>query len=140
MVRYELEKHLIDGSLPVNDIPLYWNDHYKNLLGVEVPDDKQGCLQDVHWSHGSFGYFATYSLGSFYASQFWEQAKTDIPGLENHIADEGNTGLLLKWLRNNIHCHGRFYTSDEMCSKVTGRKLDSTIFLQYLKQKVNNLK
>jgi carboxypeptidase Taq len=95
-----------------------------------VPDDKQGCLQDVHWSHGSFGYFATYSLGSFYAAQFWEQAKTDIPGLENQIADEGNTALLLEWLRNNIHCHGRFYTSDELCSKVTGRKLDSTIFLK----------
>jgi carboxypeptidase Taq len=140
MVRYELEKHLIEGSLQVKDIPLYWNDHYKDLLGVEVPDDKQGCLQDVHWSHGSFGYFATYSLGSFYAAQFWEQAKTDIPDLEIHIADEGNTGLLLKWLRNNIHCHGRFYTSDELCSKVTGRNLDSTVFLKYLKQKINNLK
>ncbi len=68
MVRYDLEKHLIEGSLQVKDIPVYWNDQYKTLLGVDVPDDKQGCLQDVHWSHGSFGYFATYSLGSFYAA------------------------------------------------------------------------
>ncbi|MEJ7684685.1 MAG: carboxypeptidase M32 [Segetibacter sp.] len=136
MVRYELEKHLIAGSLQVKDIPVYWNDQYKALLGIDVPDDKQGCLQDVHWSHGSFGYFATYSLGSFYAAQFWEQAQTNIPGLKNHIADEGNTGLLLNWLRNNIHSHGRFYTSDELCLKVTGKKLDSTVFINYLTDKL----
>jgi len=139
MVRYELEKHLIEGSLQVKEIPLYWNDRYKDLLGIDVPDDKQGCLQDVHWSHGSFGYFATYSLGSFYAAQFWEQAKTDIADLEKQIADEGNTGLLLNWLRNNIHCEGRFYTSDELCNKVTGRKLDSTVFVKYLGQKIDDL-
>lgn len=139
MVRYELEKHLIEGSLSVKEIPLYWNDQYKALLGADVPDDKQGCLQDVHWSHGSFGYFATYSLGSFYAAQFWEQAKTAIPGLENKIAEEGDTGLLLTWLRNNIHSHGRFYTSDELCNKVTGKKLDSTVFINYLKRKMNDI-
>jgi len=139
MVRYELEKHLIEGSLQVKDIPVYWNDQYKSLLGVHVPDDKQGCLQDVHWSHGSFGYFATYSLGSFYAAQFWEQAKTDFAGLENHIANEGNTGLLLKWLRDNVHQYGRFYTSDELCSKVTGKKLDSGVFVSYLREKINGL-
>ncbi len=139
MVRYELEKHLIEGSLQVKEIPLYWNDQYKILLGINVPDDKQGCLQDVHWSHGSFGYFATYSLGSFYGAQFWEQAKTDIPGLENHIANNGNTDLLLSWLRSNVHSHGRMYTSDELCSKVTGKKLDSAVFINYLKQKMNEL-
>jgi carboxypeptidase Taq len=139
MIRYELEKHLIEGSLQVKDIPVYWNDQYKSLLGVHVPDDKQGCLQDVHWSHGSFGYFATYSLGSFYAAQFWEQAKTDIAGLEDHIANEGNTGLLLKWLRDKVHGYGRFYTSDELCYKVTGKTLDSNVFLDYLREKINRL-
>lgn len=139
MVRYELEKHLIEGSLQVKDIPVYWNDQYKALLNADVPDDKQGCLQDIHWSHGSFGYFATYSLGSFYAAQLWEQAKTDIAGLENHIADDGNTGLLLNWLRNNVHSYGRFYNSDELCNKVTGKKLDSSVFVNYLRQKINDI-
>ena len=139
MVRYELEKHLTEGSLQVRDIPAYWNDQYKSLLGITVPDDKQGCLQDIHWSHGSFGYFATYSLGSFYAAQFWQQAKTDIVGLEDNIANEGNTGLLLKWLRDNIHGYGRMYTSDEFCSKVTGKKLDSSVFVNYLREKINRL-
>jgi len=139
MVRYDLEKKLIQGSLQVKDIRVYWNDQYKSLLGVEVPDDKQGCLQDVHWSHGSFGYFPTYSLGSFYAAQFWEQAKTDIPGLENRIEEDGNTNLLLEWLRKNIHSAGRYYTSDELCSKVTGKNIDSTVFIKYLRQKLSDL-
>ncbi|MDQ6813433.1 MAG: carboxypeptidase M32 [Bacteroidota bacterium] len=140
MVRYELEKQLIGGSLEVKEIPLYWNDQYKDLLGVTVPDDKQGCLQDVHWSHGSFGYFATYSLGSFYAAQFWQQAKKDIAGLENEIATEGNTQSLLLWLRNNIHRYGRLYNSDELCSLVTGKKLDSTVFISYLQEKLSQLR
>jgi carboxypeptidase Taq len=139
MVRYELEKRLIEGSLQVKEIPLYWNDQYKTLLGVDVPDDKRGCLQDVHWSHGSFGYFATYSLGSFYAAQLWQQAKKDIAGLEIEIAKEGRTDSLLGWLRTNVHKHGRFYESEALCNLVTGKNLDSTVFVSYLREKLNNL-
>lgn len=139
MVRYELEKRLIEGSLQVDEIPLYWNDQYKALLGVDVPGDKQGCLQDVHWSHGSFGYFATYSLGSFYAAQFWEQAKKDVSGLENKISEDGKTDELLMWLRNNVHKHGKFYNSDQLCTLITGKNLDSTVFVSYLRQKLNAL-
>ncbi len=139
MVRYELEKHLIESSLQVKDIPDYWNGQYKKLLGVNVPDDKQGCLQDVHWSHGSFGYFATYSLGSFYAAQFWQQAQCEIPELSSKIASEGATGLLLNWLRSSIHTHGKNYNSEELCTLVTGKKLDSTVFVNYLRQKLSHL-
>ena len=139
MVRYELEKRLIEGSLEVREIPLYWNDQYKNMLGVEVPDDKQGCLQDVHWSHGSFGYFATYSLGSFYAAQFWEHAKKDMESLQNQISSQGQTDLLLSWLRSKVHKYGRFYNSNELCALITGKELDSTVFVSYLKQKLNEL-
>lgn len=139
MIRYELEKRLIEGSLQVKDIPAYWNQQYKSLLGVDVPDDKQGCLQDVHWSHGSFGYFATYSLGSFYAAQFWRQAKVEMPGIEEQIASHGNTSPLLQWLRNKIHHHGRLYNSQQLCSLVTGKELDSTVFVNYLREKLNAL-
>jgi carboxypeptidase Taq len=104
---------------------------------VEVPDDKRGCLQDVHWSHGSFGYFPTYSLGSFYAAQFWQQCKTDVPGVEEQVS-MGNTSLLLNWLRGNIHLHGKTYTSEELCKKVTGKSLDSNLFIQYLRNKLLN--
>ncbi|HYE53234.1 MAG TPA: carboxypeptidase M32, partial [Chitinophagaceae bacterium] len=85
IIRYELEKRLIEGSLKVADIPAFWNEQYDLYLGVKVPDDLNGCLQDVHWSHGSFGYFPTYSLGSFYAAQFFEQAKQDVPELMEEI-------------------------------------------------------
>ncbi len=139
MIRYELEKNLIDGSLQVKEIPDYWNEQYKKLLGVNVRDDKHGSLQDVHWSHGSFGYFPTYSLGSFYAAQFWEKAQGEIPQLSAKIAKEGATGLLLNWLRSSIHIYGKNYNSKELCTLVTGKELDSAVFVNYLRQKLNLL-
>ncbi|MDQ6609735.1 MAG: carboxypeptidase M32 [Bacteroidota bacterium] len=133
-VRYELEKRLIEGSLSTAEIPAFWNEHYKTYLGVNVPDDKHGCLQDVHWSHGSFGYFPTYSLGSLYAAQFFAKAKEEIPGLQLKIAS-GNTVPLLKWLREGIHHRGRFFTSEELCQTVTGKPLDASFFVDYLLEK-----
>jgi carboxypeptidase Taq len=136
-IRYTLEKQIIGKSVPVKDIPAYWDELYKKYLDISVPDDKRGCLQDVHWSHGSFGYFPTYSLGSFYAAQFWQQCKLEIPGIEEKIA-RGQTLVLLEWLRNKIHIHGKTYTSEELCKKVTGKALDSNLFIEYLRDKLLN--
>lgn len=133
-IRYELEKRLLDGSLATADIPQYWNDQYKAFLNISVPDDKRGCLQDVHWSHGSFGYFPTYSLGSFYATQFYAQAKAQVPGLEQEIS-RGNVVPLLQWLRTHIHAKGRFYTSEDLCRQVTGQGLQVQYFIDYLLEK-----
>jgi carboxypeptidase Taq len=133
-VRYELEKRLIEGSLGVSEIPSFWNENYKTYLGVTVPDDKKGALQDVHWSHGSFGYFPTYSLGSFYAAQFFTKAEEEINGLENEIA-KGNTIPLLTWLRLKIHSKGRYLTSEELCKEVTGETLNGGYFVQYARKK-----
>jgi carboxypeptidase Taq len=135
-VRYLLEKSLIDGSIQPADIPHFWNEQYKNWLGVTVPNDKQGCLQDVHWSHGSFGYFPTYSLGSFYAAQFYATAKKDLPELEATIS-EGNLSGLLNWLRGKIHTKGRMFTSEELCKEVTGETLDTSHFVDYIEKKYN---
>jgi carboxypeptidase Taq len=136
-IRYTLEKSLIDGSVAVKDIPVVWNELYNKYLCVEVPDDKRGCLQDVHWAHGSFGYFPTYSLGSFYAAQFWQQAKEEVLNLEDNIS-HGDTSGLLKWLREKIHRHGKRYTSEELCTLVTGKGLDSDLFIGYLRNKLLN--
>ena len=133
-IRYELEKKLIEGSLSTADIPAFWNEEYRKLLGVTVPDDKKGCLQDVHWSHGSFGYFPTYSLGSFYAAQFYTRARLDIPGIENDLRKGESLGLL-HWLRTHIHDKGRFYTSEDLCQQVTGEKLEVSYFVNYLLEK-----
>ncbi len=133
-IRYELEKRLIDGSLSTQDIPGFWNDQYKTYLGVDVPDDKRGCLQDVHWSHGSFGYFPTYSLGSFYAAQFFSKAEEAIQGLDTSIS-AGNTAPLLHWLQKQIHEKGRFFTSEDLCTAVTGEPLNPNYFLRYATSK-----
>ena len=133
-IRYELEKMLLDKTLAVHDIPAFWNEHYKKLLGVDVPDDKRGCLQDVHWSHGSFGYFPTYSLGSFYAAQFYATAEHQLKDLKKEM-EKGNSSSLLNWLRQNIHSKGRFYTSEELSRYITGTGLEVNYFVDYLLDK-----
>lgn len=139
MIRYELEKRLIEGSLEVAGIPAYWNKQYEELLGVIVPNDLEGCLQDVHWGHGSFGYFPTYSLGSFYAAQLWQQAMVELPDLEQEITEKGSTASLHDWLRQKVYPYGRRYTSNELCRMITGKELDSGIFIAYLQQKIDSL-
>ncbi len=137
MIRYELEKKLIEGSLMAADIPAYWNEQYKNYLGVTVPDDKRGCLQDVHWSHGSFGYFATYSIGSLYASQLMLTMQK-----EKQISDEfnsGGTGLIFSWLQQQIYPYGRYYHSDALCKHATGEPLNAEYFIKYAKDKFSEI-
>jgi carboxypeptidase Taq len=138
MIRYELEKMLLEGAIKTADIPAFWNAHYMQYLGVRVPDDKQGCLQDVHWSHGSFGYFPTYSLGSFYAAQFYNAANQAIPSLLAQI-QAGNTRELLQWLHNKIHIHGRRYTSEELSREASGESLNIQHFLTYLLDKYKDI-
>ena len=133
-IRYELEKQLIEGSLNTKEIPDFWKEHYKKLLNVDVPDDKQGALQDVHWSHGSFGYFPTYSLGSFYAAQFFQAARKELISLDDQIS-KGDFSNLLSWLRNHIHSNGRRYTSGELCLKITGKGLQIEDFTDYILHK-----
>jgi len=133
-IRYELEKKLIEGSLQTKDIPAFWKEQYKSLLNVEVPDDRQGCLQDVHWSHGSFGYFPTYSLGSFYAAQMYQEAGKTVRSLEKDL-QSGKTDALLQWLRNQVHRKGRFYTSEELCESISGKPLDVDYFINHLLEK-----
>jgi carboxypeptidase Taq len=137
-IRYELEKRLIEGSLQTSDIPEFWNESYKTYLDVSVPDDKRGCLQDVHWSHGSFGYFPTYSLGSFYAAQLFAKAKEEVQNLDNEIAN-GNTLPLLLWLRNKVHSKGRYNTSENLCKEITGEGLNAGYFMNYAQKKYSGI-
>ncbi|MCW3119553.1 MAG: carboxypeptidase [Chitinophagaceae bacterium] len=133
-IRYQLEKNLIDGSIQTKDIPAFWNENYKKYLNVTVPNDKQGCLQDIHWSHGSFGYFPTYSLGSFYAAQFFACARNQAGDLDQQL-ENGNSHSLLAWLRKNVHGYGRKFTSEELCKNITGKTLDTKDFMTYMLQK-----
>lgn len=135
MIRYEIEKLLIEGTINAKDIPAYWHEQYKKYLGIEVPDDVSGCLQDVHWSHGSFGYFATYSIGSLYAAQFYESIKNKHADIENDI-ENGQYLKVLEWLHNNVYKHGRYFNSEELCLNATGEYLNSKYFINYISNKI----
>ena len=136
LIRYELEKSLLEGSISVHDIPAFWKESYAKYLSVSVSDDRTGCLQDVHWSHGSFGYFPTYSLGSFYAAQFFAAAAQ---GSLARDLDQGDTGSLLSWLRSHIYIYGRRFTGEELCGKATGEGLNINHFLDYALAKYENI-
>lgn len=138
LIRFELEQVMITGDLAPADVPAAWNERMEKYLGVKVPDDSQGALQDVHWSHGSIGYFPTYTLGNLCAAQFFEQAKQEIPGLEAGFA-RGDFAPLLGWLREKIHRHGRRYTAAQLVQRVTGRPIDSEPLLRHLRGKAAEL-
>lgn len=134
LIRYEIEKELFEKKLKVADLKDKWNAMYKQYLGLDIKNDAEGILQDIHWSHGSFGYFPTYSIGSFYAAQLYAKAVQDIAGLEDDIRAK-NPAKLLNWLQTNIHQHGRRYKADELCKRVTGEILNFDYFMRYVEEK-----
>jgi carboxypeptidase Taq len=138
MIRYEIEKQLIEGTINSKDVPFMWNELYQKHLGIKVPDDKNGCLQDVHWSHGSFGYFATYSIGSLYAAQMWNAIQFSHADVAEQLRI-GNSTHIFSWLKNNIYPWGRFYDSNELCKKATGEVLNSGHFIKYANEKYKTI-
>jgi len=138
MLRVELENMLLERKLKVAEVPEAWNAKMQEYLGIVPPNDKLGCLQDVHWSYGSIGYFATYSLGSMFAVQLWERALQDIPTLPAQI-ENGQYADLLGWLRKNVHAHGRKFTLDELAKRITGESLQSRSYVAYLKKKFGEI-
>ena len=137
MVRYEIEKQLIDGSLAVKDVPAQWNKLYKEYLGIDVPDDTNGCLQDSHWSGGSIGYFPSYALGSAYGPQLLHVMQKEIGDVEN-LVKNGELGKITAWLRENIHQHASFYKPGELFEKICG-KFDAKFYTDYLENKYSKL-
>jgi carboxypeptidase Taq len=137
-LRYEMETALIKGSLKTADVPGRWNELTQKFLGLTPPNDALGCLQDVHWSHGSFGYFPTYTLGNLYAAQFFEAVEYEMGRLEP-LFEKGNFTVLKKWLNEKIHSQGQRYRAGELCRKITGHNLATKPFLDYLEKKFGAL-
>jgi len=135
MLRFGIERAMVRGDLAVADLPGVWNERFEKLLGVSVPDDRRGCLQDVHWSFGLLGYFPTYTLGNLYAAQFWERINTDIPDLAAQLA-RGEFAGLLTWLRTHIHEHGQRYRAGELCERITGAPLSPDPLMRHLEGKL----
>jgi carboxypeptidase Taq len=122
----------------VADVPGAWNDAYRRYLGLEVPSDADGCLQDIHWSSGAMGYFPTYTLGNLYAAQFFEAACEEMPGLESEFKRGRFAGLRI-WLNERIHAHGRRYTPSQLCEVVTGSPLSADALLRHLERRLRPL-
>jgi carboxypeptidase Taq len=138
LVRFELERALLQGDLQVAELPGAWNEKYRQYLGITPPDDRTGVLQDVHWSAGLVGYFPTYSLGNLYAAQFFAKAAADLEDLEGAIA-HGHFEPLLAWLRENIHCHGQRWSAAELVQRVTGQPLSAKPLVEHLRAKLGRL-
>lgn len=138
LIRYEIEQMLFNDSLAVADLPDAWNSKYEELLGIRPANDAEGCLQDVHFSLGLFGYFPTYTLGNIFAAQFFKAAKADLPNLEDDF-ENGTFSPLREWLRENIHQLGKSVNSEECVRQVTGEAISTEPFKVYLTEKYSEL-
>ncbi len=138
VIRFEIERALISGDLEVEDVPEAWNDKYEAYLGVRPETDAEGCLQDIHWSHGSFGYFPTYSLGSVLAAQLYAAIEADLGDFSADIRN-GEFDALNGWLRENVHRHGKRYTTPELIEEATGEAFTADYFLEYVAEKYGEL-
>ncbi len=134
ILRYNLERAMIGGDMEPADLPAAWNEGMKRLLGLTPPDDRSGCLQDIHWYDGAWGYFPTYTLGAMTAAQFFGAAVGDEPAITPGIA-RGDFTALVCWLRDNIHAKGSSLSSRDLLVAATGRPLDPEIFKAHLKRR-----
>lgn len=135
ILRFELERAMIAGDVALEDLPEAWNARMQEYLGIEVPDDAHGVLQDVHWSGGDIGYFATYALGNLISAQLWERARADLPALDAELA-AGDGSSLRAWLGEHVHRHGRVYPPRELVVRATGSPIQVEPFLAYLRGKL----
>lgn len=138
ILRFNLELALLEGRLAVADLPDAWREESKKLLGVVPPSDKEGVLQDIHWSGGSVGYFPTYALGNLYGAQFLRTMEQDIPDWQDQVS-QGKLLGVKDWLQKNIHCHGAAIPAGELVREVTGQALNGQYFVDYLKNKYNQI-
>ncbi|HEU0246681.1 MAG TPA: carboxypeptidase M32 [Gaiellaceae bacterium] len=135
ILRFELEQELVSGRLAVKDLPDAWSARFAELMGVSVPNDSLGVLQDSHWGGGAFGYFPTYLLGSVLSVQIWEKARAAVPDVDEQI-ERGEFGELHRWLRENVYALGRKFTPAETVQRVVGRPIDPQPYLRYLGDKL----
>jgi len=138
LLRFELENELLEGKLKVKDVPEAWNSRFKSYLGLDVPNDREGALQDIHWSFVSFGIFPGYTIGNLVSAQLMEKIRADIPDLDAHV-ENGHFAPLLSWLRKNVHRHGRKFTPNELLERATGKPLTAGPWIAYVRKKFGAL-
>lgn len=138
MIRFEIECDMLTGALAIKDLPEAWNAKYRDYLGITPPNDKEGCLQDVHWSMGSIGYFPTYSMGNLLSYQFWTKLKQDVGDVDG-LMSKGEFAPILGWLQEKIYRQGRKYKPAELVQRVTGKKMDASDYLAGITAKYRDI-
>lgn len=138
MLRFELEKLMIEGKVDFKKLPELWNAKMEEYIGIRPTEDANGVLQDVHWSAGIIGYFPTYALGNLISAQLWTKVREDIPDLDAQIR-KGEFKPLLDWLRKNVHVHGRKYLPGELIKRITGKAIEPSTYLNYLRDKYTDI-
>jgi carboxypeptidase Taq len=138
MLRAETEMALVDGTLPVADVPAFWNEKMREYLDLTPPTDTDGALQDVHWSTGYIGSFPTYTIGNVMSAQFLQASRRDLPDLDAQLA-AGDYGTLLTWLVDNVYRHARAFKPGELLERATGADLNTGPYLSYLEDKYTDL-
>ncbi|RJQ32894.1 carboxypeptidase M32 [Candidatus Parcubacteria bacterium] len=138
ILRFEIERDLMEGKIAAKDLPEIWNGKMKKYLGVKPPNDRMGILQDVHWAMGGIGYFPTYALGNLYAAQFYDKMKKDMPDIEKKISG-GNFGEIKSWLGENIYSKGKLQSADELTRAITGEDLNPKHFFSYIENKYTEI-
>ena len=138
VLRFELERELVEDRLSLSELPEAWNARFKEYLGLDVPDDEHGVLQDVHWSAGLIGYFPTYAMGNLIAGQLWERIQTDLPQLDEQLG-EGELAPLREWLREHVHQYGSKFATTELLERVVGGPIAVGPFVRYLKGKLGDV-
>lgn len=134
IIRTEIESELIEGKLKPSEVPERWNEAYRQYLQIEVGSNALGCLQDIHWSQGLIGYFPTYSLGSLFAAQLFSQLEKEQPDISSSVK-QGKFEQPLHWLNEKIHQHGRLYSSEQLCQRITGKSISSEDFVKHINSK-----
>jgi carboxypeptidase Taq len=134
MLRYEIENEILKGELRIKDLPEAWNTRIQDRLGVRPANDAEGCLQDVHWAVGSFGYFPSYAIGAVIAGQLYESLRADRPELDDELA-AGHFAGLFDWLRQNVHSVAATVSTPELIRNATGKPLSAAAWLRYIEGK-----
>jgi carboxypeptidase Taq len=138
ILRFELEMDLINGTLEVADLPDAWRAKTKEIFGIVPKTDSEGCLQDIHWSMGAFGYFPTYALGNLFAAQFFQAFAKEHPDWEKRIS-QGDLAFIRDWLKVNIHSLGKQYDAEQLAKRITGRTLHAEPYCHYLRKKYSEI-
>ena len=134
MLRYKLEKSLLSGDLEVDDLPSAWNEMMQKMIGITPDNDKNGCMQDIHWADGSLGYLPTYTLGAIHAAQFFKEAKNTHPDIPAEL-EKGNFSTLMHWLKDHVHQYGLFYHSNELLTHATGGPINVNLYKEHLQER-----